>query len=60
MQCAVDVDFQSSTNSLRAYWEVPLPIAYYTPDVHFSVEERSPVGSMHLFSWNYMIIDYEY
>nr|XP_034301655.1 uncharacterized protein LOC105322112 [Crassostrea gigas] len=46
MQCAVDVDFQSSTNSLRAYWEVPLPIAHYTPDVHFSIEEKSPVGNV--------------
>lgn len=48
MRCGDDIDYQASTNSLTAYWEVPSDMDYYTPDTHFAIEEMSAVGSKHV------------
>ncbi|XP_055997828.1 uncharacterized protein LOC125647098 [Ostrea edulis] len=44
-RCEEDIDYQASTNSLKAYWEIPGSMTLYTPDVHFAIEERSPIGN---------------
>nr|XP_034314147.1 uncharacterized protein LOC105348718 isoform X1 [Crassostrea gigas] len=44
MRCGDDIDYQASTNTLKAYWEVPSDMDYYTPDTHFAIEEMSLSG----------------
>ncbi|XP_062569401.1 uncharacterized protein LOC134231455, partial [Saccostrea cucullata] len=46
LRCAEDMDYQSSTNSLEAYWEVPNTVSHYSPDAHFSIEEKSHIGAV--------------
>jgi hypothetical protein len=46
--CEADIDYQASTNSLKAYWEIPANMKFYTPDAHFAIEEMSAVGSENL------------
>ncbi|KAL3841827.1 hypothetical protein ACJMK2_019926 [Sinanodonta woodiana] len=46
--CQVDIDYQSSANSLHAYWTVPDSMKAYTSLVYWSVEIRE----MHLNSWD--------
>ena len=48
MRCGDDIDYQASTNTLKAYWEVPSDMDYYTPDTHFAIEEMSLSGSKHV------------
>ncbi|XP_061181031.1 uncharacterized protein LOC133189645 [Saccostrea echinata] len=38
-RCENDTDFQASTNTLQAYWQVPTDMEFYTPDAHFAIEE---------------------
>ncbi|KAK3581570.1 hypothetical protein CHS0354_031918 [Potamilus streckersoni] len=46
--CQMDIDYQSSANSLHAYWTVPDNMKPYTTLVYWSVEIRAP----HLDVWD--------
>ncbi|KAK3101031.1 hypothetical protein FSP39_000383, partial [Pinctada imbricata] len=50
-----DIDYQTSTNSLKAYWTVPSIMQMYTPDVHFAIEEKHPSTPL----WS-IVRDYEH
>ena len=39
--CSMDVDFQSSTDSLSGYWIVPKDLLVFTPDMYFAIEHKS-------------------
>ncbi|XP_052707847.1 uncharacterized protein LOC128183063 isoform X2 [Crassostrea angulata] len=53
--CTTDVDFQTSTDTLSAYWEIPVELLPFTPDVYFSVEKKSFYGD----DWS-LFQDYRY
>lgn len=42
--CTIDADFQSSTDTLSAYWKIPDELLPFTPDVYFSIEKKSLYG----------------
>lgn len=44
MNCTEDVDFQSSTDTLSAYWDISEEYLTFTPDVYFSIEKKSLNG----------------
>ncbi|KAK3581576.1 hypothetical protein CHS0354_031922 [Potamilus streckersoni] len=46
--CQMDIDYQSSANTLHAYWTVPDNMKPYTTLVYWSVEIREP----HLNVWD--------
>ncbi|CAC5414424.1 unnamed protein product [Mytilus coruscus] len=48
--CEDDIDVQSSTNTLSAYWTIPSLVQLYTPDAYFKVEQRSQVSGEMDFS----------
>nr|XP_034332757.1 uncharacterized protein LOC105327902 isoform X2 [Crassostrea gigas] len=53
--CTIDADFQSSTDTLSAYWKIPDELLPFTPDVYFSIEKKSLYGD----NWS-MFQDYRY
>ncbi|XP_078322971.1 uncharacterized protein LOC111122905 [Crassostrea virginica] len=40
--CTEDIDYQSSIDTLSAHWNIPSYLQKITPDMHISIEERSP------------------
>ncbi|KAL4221421.1 hypothetical protein ACF0H5_019679 [Mactra antiquata] len=50
-----DVDYQSSTNKLEAYWSVPVDKMYFVKDVYWAIQEKAPVADY----WT-MFRDYEH
>lgn len=38
------MDFQASTNSLRAHWVIPDEKHLYVNDIYWAVDERAPVA----------------
>ncbi|XP_063399976.1 uncharacterized protein LOC134684607 [Mytilus trossulus] len=54
--CEDDIDVQSSTNTLSAYWNIPSDLQLYTPDAYFKVEQRSQVSAT---TWT-VFRNYEY
>ncbi|KAK3101903.1 hypothetical protein FSP39_007221, partial [Pinctada imbricata] len=53
--CEEDIDYQSSTTELKAYWSIPDNMKYYTRDIHFAIEEKTPLTAL----WN-TYRDYEH
>lgn len=49
LQCSGDVDFQTSTNTLEAYWRVPEELVAFTPDVNWAIEVVDNTGGMYSF-----------
>ena len=47
LPCVDDVDYQSSTNVLQAYWDIPDSSKHYIQDVHWAVEIRAPMAGRH-------------
>lgn len=43
--CTEDIDYQSSIDTLSAHWNIPSYLQKITPDMHISIEERSPRNS---------------
>ena len=48
MNCTNDRTYQASLNTIEAHWSIPDNMTSLATDFHFSVESRSPVGSL----WN--------
>ena len=44
--CSMDVEFQSSTDSLSGYWTIPKDLLLFTPDMYFAIEHKSLYGGM--------------
>ncbi|KAK3100189.1 hypothetical protein FSP39_015958 [Pinctada imbricata] len=44
-RCKVDIDYQSSTTELKAYWTIPNLMEHYTRNCHFAIEEESIIGA---------------
>ncbi|XP_061176007.1 uncharacterized protein LOC133184958 [Saccostrea echinata] len=42
--CSNKTDFQSSTDTLNAYWKISEETLPFTPDMYYSIEERSLYG----------------
>ncbi|VDI13269.1 Hypothetical predicted protein, partial [Mytilus galloprovincialis] len=54
--CAVDIDCQSSTSSVSAYWTVPNQYVDYTRESFIAVEERAHIGEFWKVFWNYTYV----
>ncbi|XP_061193435.1 uncharacterized protein LOC133201664 [Saccostrea echinata] len=39
--CKGDIDYQSSKDSISGYWSIPKDIIAFTPDMYFSIEEKT-------------------
>ncbi|KAL5007590.1 hypothetical protein ScPMuIL_016396 [Solemya velum] len=48
LQCSGDLDFQTSTNTLEAYWRVPEELVAFTPDVNWAIEMVDNTGVWNL------------
>lgn len=44
MNCSIDAEFQSSTDTLSAFWKIPDELLPFAPDVYFSIEKKSLYG----------------
>lgn len=44
-----DIDYQSSVDTLAAYWKIPSSLQAVAPDMHISIEEHSALNSLLTF-----------
>ncbi|KAK3099491.1 hypothetical protein FSP39_005250, partial [Pinctada imbricata] len=52
-RCEVDINYQSSTTELKAYWTIPDLMKHYTRNCHFAIEEESNPGGIWIVKRNY-------
>ncbi|XP_061176006.1 uncharacterized protein LOC133184957 [Saccostrea echinata] len=44
VNCTNETDFQSSTDTLHAYWTISEETLFFAPDMYYSIERKSPYG----------------